>query len=85
MAAKNGNAMTYDAQHKHAVSGYGSNTYSYDANGNQTSRMVNDGESILNYDLTYDAENHLVQVDLVGDGMKAPVAKKPVARCEPRK
>ncbi|WP_160317527.1 RHS repeat-associated core domain-containing protein [Ornatilinea apprima] len=52
-------AFSYDPQHPHAVNGLGSNTYSYDNNGNQVTRNLAD----LQYELSYDAENHLVDVD----------------------
>ncbi len=42
----------------HAVSGAGSNTYAYDCNGNQITRVV--GGSTFN--LAYDTENHLTTV-----------------------
>jgi len=47
-----------DAAHKHAVTNAGTNTYQYDANGNQTTRVI--GSDTLN--LIYDAENRLVEV-----------------------
>ncbi|MCO6452041.1 MAG: RES domain-containing protein [Caldilineales bacterium] len=46
----------------HAVSQAGSNTYSYDCNGNMTGRTV----SGIGYTLTYDAENRLTQVNQGG-------------------
>ncbi|MEA4908101.1 MAG: hypothetical protein VB089_10790, partial [Anaerolineaceae bacterium] len=49
---------SYAVDHPHAVSSYGSNTYTYDANGNQTGRVL-DWQAL---DLTYDAENHLITV-----------------------
>ena len=79
MATKNGNAMTYDPQHPHAISEYGSNTYSYDANGNQTGRVVTEGS----FTLTYDAENRLVQVEPVGGGgIQAPATVPEVTPTE---
>jgi len=47
-----------DSDHKHAVTQMGSDTYSYDANGNQTQRVVSGNT----YNLSYDVENHLVGV-----------------------
>jgi len=44
---------------RHAVSSYGSNTYSYDCNGSQTTRVISD---VGSYNLTYDAENRLTAV-----------------------
>ncbi len=49
---------TYDANHPHAVATYRGNSYSYDANGNMTGRVV----SGVTYALTYNAENRLTQV-----------------------
>jgi YD repeat-containing protein len=47
-----------DANHDHAVTQMGSDTYTYDANGNQTQRVVGGNT----YNLSYDAENRLVGV-----------------------
>ena len=51
-----------NASHPHAVSNVGSNTYAYDANGNQTTRVIASGSLAGTYNLSYDAENRLVQV-----------------------
>ncbi|MBV6396877.1 MAG: hypothetical protein HFACDABA_02479 [Anaerolineales bacterium] len=59
LSSKEGVTLNYnDANHVHAVSSAGSNSYSYDANGNQTTRVI--GSDTFN--LTYDAENRLVEV-----------------------
>ncbi|MBV6396394.1 MAG: tRNA nuclease WapA [Anaerolineales bacterium] len=47
-----------DSSHVHAVTNANSNTYSYDSNGNQTTRNI--GSDTFN--LYYDAENRLVEV-----------------------
>jgi RHS repeat-associated protein len=64
LSSKVGVNYTYDATHKHAVASLSNgNSYSYDANGNMTTRNA-DGNS---YTFTYDAENRLVSVS--GDTM----------------
>ena len=57
---KDGLTLSYnDAAHKHAVTHIGTDQkYWYDANGNQTKRIVGPDT----YDLVYDAENRLSQV-----------------------
>jgi RHS repeat-associated protein len=50
---------TYDTTHLNAVASLGGNkTYTYDQNGNQVTRAIESGT----YNLSYDAENRLVQV-----------------------
>ena len=50
--------LTYDANHPHAVAGYGANSYNYDDNGNMVGRTVN-GQT---YELVYDEENRMTGV-----------------------
>jgi hypothetical protein len=59
LASKAGSNYTYgDTNHAHAVTAVGSNSYSYDSNGNMTQRNV-DGST---YNLAYDGENHMIAV-----------------------
>ena len=58
MASKNALSFTYDFVHKHAVTGYNGNIYTYDANGNQITRDLADAM----FELVYDAANNLVEV-----------------------
>ena len=59
MTTKDGTTVTYaDAAHKHAASSGFGNSYSYDANGNQTTRNL--GGTV--YTLTYDYENRLTAI-----------------------
>jgi YD repeat-containing protein len=53
-----GIGYTYGESHKHAVTLMGSDSFTYDANGNQITRDVGDNS----YTLSYDAENRLVSV-----------------------
>jgi RHS repeat-associated protein len=55
------NTYTYsygDTTHKHAPTSYKGNAYAYDANGNQTVRVVNG----VTQTLTYDAENRVERI-----------------------
>jgi len=56
---KDGLTLQYtNGAHAHAVSSAGSNNYSYDANGNQITRVI----SADTFTLIYDAENRLTEV-----------------------
>ena len=57
-----------DSAHAHAVTNAGNNAYSYDSNGNQTTRVVG-GQT---YTLDYDAENRLVSVTTGTQGHLPP-------------
>jgi YD repeat-containing protein len=58
-----GYSYTYSTTHKHAVTALSSGeSYSYDANGNMTTRVENG----LTYNQTFDAENRLVSVTVSG-------------------
>jgi RHS repeat-associated protein len=64
--SKAGQTLAYaDTNHPHAATGMGSNVYSYDANGNMTSRQIASGT----YTLSYDAEGRLVSIS--GGGISA--------------
>jgi RHS repeat-associated protein len=66
LESKGGWTLAYnDPDHVHAVTSAGGNTYGYDANGNQVTRVI--GGST--YTLGYDAESRLVSVS--GPGMSA--------------
>jgi len=58
LSSKSGLNYTYSSTHPHAAVALGSNTYAYDANGNQITRLV-DG---ITYTLTFDGANQLVRV-----------------------
>jgi RHS repeat-associated protein len=59
LETKAGTTLTYaDTAHEHAATSAGGNTYTYDANGNQITRVI--GADTFN--LSYDAENRLVKV-----------------------
>ena len=59
LASKAGITYTYDTNHPHAVASLSNgNTYSQDANGNQTTRVIGSDT----YVLSYDAENRLIEV-----------------------
>jgi YD repeat-containing protein len=69
----NGGSLTdlvYDASHPHAVAQYGTNTYTYDADGNQVTRNLSNAE----YGLTYDAENRLAAIALTRQNAPAAMA-----------
>lgn len=53
-----GNAFTYSRFQPHALITAWGNSYGYDANGNQTARMIGG----YTYTFTYDRENHLTEV-----------------------
>ncbi len=56
---KAGTTLNYaDTAHKHAATSAGGNTFTYDANGNQITRVI--GADAFN--LVYDAENRIVEV-----------------------
>jgi len=65
LSEKNGLALTYPAANgdqatrPHAATSAGGNTYGYDQNGNQNARHIGNDD----FDLTYDAENRLVEVE----------------------
>ena len=66
LTGKAGVTLTYtDGNHDHAVTGAGGNSYGYDSNGNQITRVV----AGVTYTLGYDAENRMVSVS--GGGMSA--------------
>ncbi len=59
LTGKAGVTLSYtDSNHDHAVTGAGGNSYGYDANGNQITRVI--GADTFN--LKYKAENQLVEV-----------------------
>ena len=59
LMTKGATTLQYNnASHPHAVSNAGGNSYAYDANGNQTTRVIGTDT----FTLSYDAENRLVQV-----------------------
>jgi YD repeat-containing protein len=63
LASKAGVSYTYDTNHPHAVASLSNgNSYTYDANGNMTQRVVN-GQT---FNLSYDAENRMVGVSKTG-------------------
>jgi RHS repeat-associated protein len=54
-----GNTLVYgDANHDHGATTHAGNTYGYDANGNQVTRII----GADTYNLKYDAENRLIEV-----------------------
>ncbi len=63
LMTKGATTLQYNnASHPHAVSNAGSNTYAYDANGNQVTRVIASGSLAGTYNLSYDTENRLVRV-----------------------
>jgi RHS repeat-associated protein len=63
LATRGGVTYTYDPSHPHAAASLSSGSnYTYDPNGNQISREIQLG----NFDLTYDAENRMIQAQKTG-------------------
>lgn len=72
----------YDATHVHAVSEFDGSEFSYDANGNQTERIIPTGtatDTFNTYILSYDHENRLISVSTATPGDGLSIEETPTA------
>lgn len=78
--------FTYDATHVHAVSEFDGSEFSYDANGNQTERIIPTGtatDTFNTYTLSYDHENRLVNVSITTPEGGLSIEETPTSTRQP--